>query len=163
MSVMKKLVVYYSLDGNTSFISKVIAEAIGADVLELKPMGAAVPRGFMKFFWGGKQVFSKVKPELLPFDVNPQDYDLIFIGTPVWAWRHTPAVESFFSRVSLTNKKVAVFCCHAGGKGKTLEGMKDRLKGNTIIGQMDFRDPLRHNKEANAARAGTWAEQLAGV
>jgi flavodoxin len=161
--VMKKLVVYYSFEGNTRFIAEAIAQETGAEVLELKPKDESRPRGIMEFFWGGMQVFSKVKPELLPFDKDPKAYDMIFLGTPVWAWRHTPAVESFFSQVSLANKKIALFCCHAGGKGKTLEKMKERLKDNDVIGQIDFKEPLRSGKEESAVRARDWAKQLASA
>ena len=157
---MKKLVVYYSFEGNTRFISGEIAKESGADTLELKPKNEPRPRGFMKFIWGGKQVFFRVKPELVPFDKDPSAYDMIFLGTPVWAWRHAPAVESFFSQVRLTNKKIALFCCHGGGKGKALEKMKEKLPGNEIVGQMDFKEPLGTDKQASAAKARDWTRQL---
>jgi flavodoxin len=158
---MKNLVVYYSLDGNTRFISELISQVTGADILELKlNEDVSKLKGFKKYFWGGRQVFTKHKPELKSFDKNPQDYNLIFIGTPVWAWRHAPAVETFFSAVSLTNKKIALFCCHGGGKGKTLAKMKDKLSGNEIVGEIDFKEPLRCNKDTNSEQAKAWAKEI---
>ena len=157
---MKSLVIYYSLDGNTRFISEVIAKACGADILELKPKDEKKVTGFKKYLWGGRQVFKREKPEIMPFDKVPQDYDFLFIGTPVWAWRHAPAVETFFSNVSLRNKKIALFCCHGGGKGRTLEKMADRLEGNEIVGKMDFKEPLRHNKDASSERTMQWVSQI---
>lgn len=157
---MKKLIIYYSLDGNTRFLAQSIAKGIEAELLELKPENDISPRGFMKYFWGGKQVTMKEKPALLPFDINPPDYDIIFIGTPVWAWRHAPAVESFFTAVQLRDKKIGLFCCHGGGKGKTLVKMKDRLAGNDIIGEIDFKEPLRYNKDACSDKALSWAKGL---
>ena len=114
----------------------------------------------MKYFWGGRQVVSKIKPELLPFDKQPQDYDLLFIGTPVWAWRYAPPLATFFSSISLKGKKIALFCCHGGGKGKTLDKMKDQLLDNEIIGEIDFFEPLTQNKEGNVKRAKKWAQQI---
>ncbi|MBW2046297.1 MAG: flavodoxin [Deltaproteobacteria bacterium] len=157
---MRSLVVYYSLEGNTKFISEVIAKACGADILELKLRDEAKPTGFKKYLWGGRQVFKREKPQLIPFDKNPQDYDIIFIGTPVWAWRHAPAVETFFSDTDLRDKKIALFCCHGGGKGKTLDKMKGRLQGNEIIGQIDFKEPLRYGKDASSERATTWVSEI---
>ncbi|HQP91981.1 MAG TPA: flavodoxin, partial [Candidatus Omnitrophota bacterium] len=87
---MKKLIVFYSLDGNTRFIARAIAESTGADMMELQPRVQPELKGFMKYLWGGRQVFMKEKPQLLSFQKNPQDYDLIFIGTPVWAFTYAP-------------------------------------------------------------------------
>lgn len=157
---MKKLVIYYSLDGNTRLIAQTIAETAGADILELKPASQPGTRGFMKYFWGGRQVFMKEKPLLLPFEKNPQDYDLLFIGTPVWAWDYAPALATFFATQKIKGKKVALFCCSGGGKGKTLEKMKEQLKGNELIGEVDFIDPARRDKEKNIQKTKQW---LAGL
>ena len=101
------------------------------------------------------------KPELLPLDKNPADYDMIFIGTPVWAWRYAPPLSTFFSTTEITGKKIAVFCCHGGGKGKTLELMKKELEGNECIGQNDFMEPLREKVKAeSSAKAADWAKEL---
>ena len=80
---MKKLVVFYSFESNTKFIAENIAGEINADILELKPKKDIRSRGFMKYFWGGRAMTMKTRPELMPLDKNPQDYDLLFIGTPV--------------------------------------------------------------------------------
>ena len=94
---MKSLVIFYSFEGNTKLMAENIAQTAEADVLELKPKKEIQSKGFMKYFWGGKAAMMKEKPELLPFDKNIQDYDLIFIGTPVWAWTYSPPLNSFFS------------------------------------------------------------------
>ncbi|RLF57222.1 MAG: flavodoxin [Thermoplasmata archaeon] len=157
---MKKLVVFYSYEGNTKFIAKTIAESIDADVLELKPVKEMNSKGFMKFIWGGQKVIMKQKPELNPFNFNPVDYDVLFIGTPVWAFTYTPALRTFFSKIKLENKKIAIFCCHEGGMKKTLDKMKKALTGNTIIGTNDFFNPLYKNKEENELKTKMWAEKI---
>ncbi len=73
-----------------------IAETIGAEILELKVDREPPSKGFMKFFWGGRQVMTKEVPSLLPFSEHPEDYDILFIGTPVWAFSYTPALAAFF-------------------------------------------------------------------
>jgi len=40
----------------------------------------------------------KEKPELKAFDKDLDKYDLIFIGTPVWAFNYTPAIYTFFEK-----------------------------------------------------------------
>jgi flavodoxin len=158
VKIMKTLVVYYSLEGNTKLIAQKLAEAVGADMLELKPKKETVkPHSLSKYFWGGKQVMMKEKPELLPFDHNPEEYDLLFIGTPVWAWNFTPPLSTFLSSVKLADKKIALFCSHGGAKNKTLENMEAELPGNKIVGKIDFKEPLKNNPEECAAKAKEWA------
>ncbi len=157
---MKKLVVYYSFEGNTKLIAETIAKAIGADLLELKPKKEIQSKGFMKFVWGGRAAMMKTKPELYPLDKDIQDYDVIFIGTPVWAWNFAPPFNTFFTTHALTNKKIALFCCHGGGKGKIFQKMKEALKVNQILGEIDFKEPLKNKPDANTAKAIVWAESI---
>ncbi len=157
---MKSLIVFYSLEGNTRFIAQTIAEEIKGDILELKPVNDIKQKGFMRYLWGGKQAMSKKIPELKPFDKNPNDYDLIVIGTPVWAFTFAPALRAFYSKNKIQNKKIALFCCHGGGKAGTLNKMKEQLTGNNIVGEIDFMDPLIHNKEDNARKAKEWARKI---
>ncbi|OGT20962.1 MAG: hypothetical protein A3C55_02905 [Gammaproteobacteria bacterium RIFCSPHIGHO2_02_FULL_42_13] len=157
---MKTLIVYYSLTGNVKFIAETMAKTIDADLLELKLTEKDInPKGFMKFLWGGKQVFSKKHPDLLPFDKNPQDYDLLIIGTPVWAWTYAPALRTFFANTNISNKKIALFCCHGGGKGQTLQKMKAVLGDNNFMGEIDFFEPLKKDTQAKEQRAIEWARE----
>ncbi len=157
---MKKLVIYYSLEGNTKFIAQLIAETIGAETLELKPKGEIKRHGLTKYFWGGRQVMTKEEPELSSFDEQLNDYDVLFIGTPVWAGSYAPALNTLFSNTNFRDKKIALFCCHRGGKGKIFEKMKERLTGNEIMGEMGFRDPLKKDKENHAGQARIWAKEV---
>ena len=157
---MKKLVVFYSLEGNTKLIAESIAEAVGADILELKPKKELNPKSLMKYFWGGKEAIMNKKPELLPLDKNPNEYDLLFVGTPVWAWTYSSPANTFLSTHSLTNKKVALFCCSGGAKGKTLDKMKKAFGSSEILGEIDFRKPLKHSRNLNVQKAKEWAKAI---
>lgn len=156
---MKMLVVFYSLEGNTKFIAESIAAATGADILELKPKKEINTKGFMKYFWGGKQVMMKETPEILPLGKNPQEYDTIFIGTPVWASNYSPPLRTFFSTAKLSDKKIALFCSCGGSSDKTFEGMRTALAGNEIIGEFELAEPLK-NKNDSAAKAKKWAKEM---
>lgn len=155
---MKKLVVFYSLEGNTRRIAETIAKAVEADLLELKPQTEIPSQGFMKYVWGGRAAMMKTQPELCPIACDIQSYDVIFIGTPVWAWTYAPPLNTLFSTQSFSNKKVALFCCHGGGKGKIFDKMKTALKDSQVLGEIDFKEPLKNNTEANIEKAKNWAE-----
>ena len=109
---------------------------------------------------GGKQAVTKEKPELVPYDVNVEDYNTLFIGTPVWAWTFAPAIRSFIDGVNLKGKKIAIFSCNAGSNGKTFENMKEELQGNEFLGQIEFKDPLKNHREENVEKAKKWAYDI---
>jgi flavodoxin len=157
---MKSLVIYYSFEGNTRFIAEAVAREIKSDVLELKVKNDIKTKSFLKFLWGGKQVLQKKTPELLPLDKNPEDYEIIFIGTPVWAFTFAPALRTFLKDVKLKNKKIALFCTHEGSAAKTFDEMKKELGNNDIISENDFADVLK-NPQRNSLDAKIWAGKIA--
>ncbi|MFH1283651.1 MAG: flavodoxin [bacterium] len=157
---MKTLVIFYSFDGNTKLIAESIAEEINAELAELKQKDEPKSKGFMKYFWGGRQALMRKKPELLPLDKKTEEYDVIFIGTPVWAWTYAPPLNTFFSISSFSGKKIALFCCHGGGKGKIFDKMKEALPDNQFLGEIDFLEPIKNNKEDSIQKAKKWAKDI---
>ena len=157
---MKKLVVFYSLEGNTRMIAETLAEAAGADRLELKLKEVMSPRKLIKYAQAGVQAWTGKKPELEPFEKNPADYDLIFIGTPVWAFSYTPPLKTFFRDCPLTGKKIALFCCYRSIKGKVFEKMRKQLTANEILGEIAFPDPARKETVAAKRRAAEWIKRI---
>jgi flavodoxin len=158
--IMKTLVVYYSLDGNTALVASELAGLLGADLLELELAEEKKRTGLAKYFWGGKMVFSRGKPALRPYAADLSAYDLVVLGGPVWAGSPSPALVSFLSETGMTGKKAAIFCCHGGGKGKALEKLKTLLAGNEIAGEADFRSPLASAPETWKSKAAAWAKRL---
>lgn len=157
---MKSLIVYYSLEGNCKFISEKIQAITNSDILRLKPVKDIKSKGFARYIWGGKQVVMNIKPKLEEFDKNINDYDVIFLGTPVWAGSFAPALNTFLSENEIKNKKVVLFCCSGGGQGKTFEKLKERLQGNKILGEIDFIEPLSKNKEMVNDEIEGWINKL---
>ncbi|CAB1245582.1 Flavodoxin [Clostridiaceae bacterium BL-3] len=156
----KVLVVYYSLEGNTKLIAEAISKAVSGDILQIKPKKDINPKSKMRYLIGGKKSITKEKPELLPYDIKAEDYDVLFIGTPVWAGNFAPAMRSFFAGTNLKHKKIALFSCNGGGNGKTFENMKSELQGNEFLGEIEFKNPLKNDPEKNVEKAKKWAEDV---
>lgn len=157
---MKSLIIYYSYEGNTKLIANEIAKTLNADIMELKPVNEMKSKGFMKYVWGGKAAVMKKKPILNPLPHNISDYDLIIMGTPVWAGTFAPPFNTLFSENEIVNKKIGLFCCHAGGKGKVFYNFKKHLSQNLIQGELDIIDPLKNNKSDLLIQAKNWAKSL---
>lgn len=105
------------------------------------------------------------KPALRPLDKNPNDYDLVFLGGPVWAGNFAPAIRSFLKKAKLKNKKIAVFCIHGGDtSGQAIINLEKEIAGNEIIGKIDFKmDAITEAQLAdNLRKAGEWARGIAG-
>ena len=157
---MKSLIIYYSLDGNTRMIAELIKNAAGSDILQLKPVHDNNKKGLFKILSGGIQVLKNEKPELLPVDINPDDYELIFIGTPVWAGSFAPALNTFFSKTPVTNKKIVLFCCLKGGMGKIFSKLRELLKGNTVISEKEFISPLKKEPDKTNEDLRIWIDEV---
>lgn len=138
MNIKKSLVVYYSLEWNTKLIAEKISKEIDADILECKIKKDISPKWFMKYIRWGKQIFMKEKPELLKLKKDPLKYENIIIWTPVRVWTYVPAIRSFFDKVKLKNKKIALFCTHEWWMWKTLQNMENKLNWNYIMETIDF-------------------------
>jgi flavodoxin len=158
---MKTLVVYFSLDGNCGLIADILKSALNADVLRLEPATDKRPRGLAKYIWGGRQVLFHLKPRLKPYKVSPDAYDLVILGGPVWAGSLVPALDSFLEQTGLSGKRVALFCCHAGGMRTALEKFRDKLALNTLVGEIDFVNPLAGNRGEIVERLGEWIKKIA--
>ncbi|QZY55984.1 flavodoxin family protein [Crassaminicella profunda] len=154
---MKCLVVYYSLEGNTKFIAETIAESTGADLLELKPKKDISSKGFMRYVKGGGQVVMKKRPELMAFDKDPNEYDFIYFGTPVWAASFAPSYNTFFSNINLKDKKVALFCCYRASCGNTFNHFAKYLEGNEIVDKIEFKEPVKRDENKKQIREWTKA------
>ncbi|MDR2747977.1 MAG: flavodoxin [Treponema sp.] len=157
---MKTAVIYYSYEGNSALIAEEIRNVLGADLFELKTEDDTKREGFSKYFWGGRQVLTGKSPALKPCGINVDPYELLIIGFPVWAGSPAPALNSFLGEREIRGKRIALFCCHGGGKGKALEKLKARLPGNTFAGEIDFRNPLQQDRGEVTARLRGWLEAL---
>ena len=158
---MKTVVIFYSLEGNTKCIAEVIAKELQADLLELKTKKVFPSSGIKKYIWGGKSVVLKELPELINKNIDLSTYDNIVIGTPIWAGTYAAPFNTFVKQYKFTGKKIALFACHAGGGAdKCFKMFKEALTENQYIGEIDFVDPLKKNKQENLQKATKWAKNL---
>ena len=160
---MKTAVVYYSYDGNCALVAEQIKAQIDADILRLVPVNEKRRSGFFAIFCGVLQVFMGKKPDLKPYSFDPEAYEIIILGTPVWAGRPTPAMHSFLSKTKISGKKLALFICHRGGKGDAMNKFKALLDNNTIVSEIDFFEPARKNPEEQKQQIKDWAKNIAGL
>ena len=91
-----------------------------------------------------------------------KEYDLIIIGTPVWAWNITPPIRSFLSIFSLSGKSVALWTCSDGDGIKAMSRFKEVLKDSKIIGEIRFKKPKENKPNQAKEQARAWAKGIIG-
>ena len=157
---MKTIIVYYSLEGNCALIADSLKTALGAEALEIKTQNDKKRSKKGLFFWGLFQMIFNRRPALKTFEFDVNAWDLIILGTPVWGGEPAPAMRSFLDKVDISGKKIALFCCHAGGMGKTMNILKGLLHGNTITTQIDFKSPSKAESTELKRKIDEWVKVI---
>jgi flavodoxin len=134
---MKSLVVYYSRTGTTKAVGKAIAKEFKADsdeIIDLKkrlgPINWIIAGADAK-----KRRLTKIKVKK-----KPESYDMIIIGTPIWANSMTPAVRTFLTNHNLKGKKMGFFCTRGGQvTEKPFGEMKKLVPKSVFVGNLGIR------------------------
>lgn len=129
---MKKLVVYYSLSGNTRAVARRIARALRADLMELRTVKAYPDDYDVLLSLGQKEVKSGYMPQLTALPYDAAKYDTIILGTPVWWSSYAPAVKKFMSTVKWKGKKVFPFATNEGELGHTPSDLRKAMRGAQV-------------------------------
>lgn len=112
---MKRIIVYYSLSGNTEEAVNLIAEKLGCETLKIDTV-KAMPKSFMaRILVGGGQVAMKKIPEIKPIDKDLSVYDEIFIATPIWNSQGVPAINAFLMDEGICRKVTGLIITSGGG------------------------------------------------
>jgi flavodoxin len=109
---MKALVVYYSMTDKTELVAQVIAEALNATLVEIEER-RPIPIPFV-YLSGGFAAFTNRGRKIKHVDVDLKQYDRIFIGSPIWASRPAPAINSFIYQTNFEGRGIIPFFTMAG-------------------------------------------------
>lgn len=119
---MSILVAYYSRTNVTKKLAEAIADELGADIEEIVPK--VKYDGKIGYMRGGKDAISEKIIDLDSLNYNPADYDLVYLGTPVWAGKAATPVISYIKQNEGSFNDVKFFVT-AGGSG--FEGTIEQL------------------------------------
>jgi len=154
------LIVFYSLDGDVRFLARTLAKELVLDSMELELVKPHPTHGFMKYVKGGFLAATGATPPLRPLAHDAAGYDIVFIGTPVWNSRPTPAVRTFLKGADLKGKRVAFFTSYGGSDVKTHRILNSLVPGAKVVGNIGFKMPLKMDKEQCSADLVRWAKDL---
>jgi len=105
---MKPLVVYYSLTDKTKLVSQVIAEALNATLVEITE---TKPRklGPLVYLIGGFAATINRGSKINPIDIDINQHERIFIGSPIWNSRPAPAINSLIYQTNFEGRSIIPF------------------------------------------------------
>lgn len=132
----KVLVAYFSYSGTTKGVAEVLSGQIGADLFEIAPK----EEYSSLYLQSNTEIRKGARPELSSMVENMEEYDIIFIGYPVW-FHATPApINSFLESYDLTGKLIIPFCTSGGSDiDETMPTFLDSCKGLAVYGECRIR------------------------
>ncbi len=103
-----------------------IADALAADTERIKEGKSR--KGFFGFIFSGFEATSEKTPPIDPIERKLDEYDLVILGSPVWAQNMASPVRTFIKDYASAAKQVATFCTVGGYGGEAaLKRISDAL------------------------------------
>lgn len=132
-SAQKVLVLYYSETGTTKTVAQEIQKQIGADIEGIE---AVVPYSgnFQETIQRGqREMQSGEMPAIKPLKSAIADYDVIFLGYPIWFGTYAMPIGTLVKENDFAGKTIVPFCTFgSGGLNTSTNDLKKALPQATI-------------------------------
>jgi hypothetical protein len=134
----RTLVVHYSLGGNTRRLARAIAEALGADVEEIRER--VDRRGIVGYLRCGIEVLLEASVEIERPKRDPADYDLVVVGSPVWVSSVSTPVRTYLWLERERLPAVAFFVTLGGMGSDRAFGLMREIAGKAPVATLAVRE-----------------------
>lgn len=156
----KTLIVYFSWSNNTDTMANYIHDRIGGDMERIEPV-EAYPEDYNETADKAKaERDNGARPKFKELQFNPEDYDTIFIGYPIW-WYELPMImRTFLDTYDLGGKTIIPFNTHEGsGDGGTYDQIKSEEPNATVLEGLPIRGGDIENADSKD-KVISWLEGL---
>lgn len=134
----KTLVAYFSASGVTAALAGKLAKAIGADRFEIVPEQIYTEADLD---WQDPRSRSSVemndrssRPAIASKSENMGQYEVIFVGFPIWWYREPSIIDTFMEAYDFTGKTVIPFATSGGsGIGRSGENLQHLAPGAKVM------------------------------
>ena len=129
----KSIVVFYTWSGHTRKMAEIIAKLTGADLLEVEPK-TPYPQNYNTVVNQAKEEIKKgYLPEIKPTACDLTQYDVVYMGTPIWWGTMAPPLATFLNTHNFSGKTILPFSTHGGGgKGHSDRDIKNFCAGANV-------------------------------
>lgn len=152
----------YIEKGNTAMMAALIAEATGGDLFEITSV-TPYPEDYASMLRiAQEEIDTDARPELAAQVENMADYDLIFIGYPIWHGRMPQAIYTFMESYDLAGKTVIPFNTHEGsGQSGTQRVIENALPDCTVLQGLAIQGKIaQENEERTRTLLTDWLTGL---
>ncbi len=110
----KVLVAYFSYSGNTEKVAQLIQSKTGGDIFKIET-ATPYPRAYRECTELAKQEKADdARPALKNTVADMAQYDVIFLGYPIWWYTAPMAVGTFAESYDFSGKTIITFCTSGG-------------------------------------------------
>ena len=152
------LIVYYSRTGNTRTVAEYIHQAVGGNIFEIKT-AIAYPNDYQSTAdIARREQRENARPALASHVENIRQYDIIFLGYPIWWGRMPMFFFTFLESHDLSGKTIIPFCTYgSSGVGQSVADIQRLAPRATVREAFGVR-----GENANNARSDViaWLRRL---
>jgi flavodoxin len=124
---MKTVILFYSRTRKTSLVAKTLAQEIKADYVEFTDLTDRI--GPLNYLMSTIDAMRENKTQIKPETVELRDYGLIYIGSPTWAGKPSPAIITLIDQCNLKGKDIILFATMRNRGGHTvIERMREKIE-----------------------------------
>ena len=155
----KVLVVYFSATNTTKGVAENLAEGLGADIYEIVPENPYTDADLNYNDDNSRTTIEmndpSVRPSISGSVENMDQYDVIFLGYPIW-WGQAPRIiNTFVETYDFNGKTIIPFCTSGGsGMGSSATNLHDATSGATWL------DGMRFSGSVSVSELVEWADGL---
>ena len=129
----KKLVLYYSESGHTKTVAEELQRQLKADIECIEAVTPYTGNFQETIQRGQREMQSGEMPALKPLKKQIADYDIIFLGYPIWFGTYANPIITLVKEQDFAGKTVVPFCTFgSGGLNTSTDALKTALPKATI-------------------------------
>ena len=116
----------------TEYVANLIHARVGGDLVRIVP-DQAYPLAYNAAADQAKQEQNDNARPTFTLDVDPEDYNVIFIGYPVWWYQLPMILDAFFETYDLSGKTIVPFVTHGGSRDSGTYGEIRSYEPNATV------------------------------
>jgi len=153
-----RVIVDGDLYGSVQYVATVIREATGSDMVRIQT-AQPYPGNFDDLAdQADNERQNDIHPTLATEIDNFDDYDVVFVGYPIWWYQMPMAMYSFFDKFDCNGKTVIPFSTHGGsGWSGTLEDIRGLVPNATMVGGYSI---SRNNTATSRSGILNWLREI---
>ena len=133
-ALAKTLVAYFTLTGNTQKAAQIVQKKVNADIYQIELITPYPPKYKDQTELAKKELKDGILPPIKALPANMSEYDVVFVGSPVWWGTMSTPVRTFLASGALAGKTVIPFVTHGGGGADdSFEDTAKLCKGCRVI------------------------------